>query len=496
MAAYDPKAKARADALAKQKWYNDREDKLASQLAEGKYPSIKPEEHGYIPEQFFQHAKVQAKFDEMKKNESVDPSNKQRIPEKYPFYRPKYMEKYLNSLAIDSKLPLGSYSIGTGEDQKNAVFFDSIPKFTIEKNKFKIHLMFNVKYMEEVLPVLFHELINKGFPVTFKLLSFNPVTSIINRAGIPNPMFYDVNITNYRYGTNSAKKAEYGRLAESFIYSPTEIKKYPVTAHFTDRFAASKKGYPASETTSTFILDGTTKKGKVIKERYDMETVFDPVIVFYTNDKDPHYTQRLLQELLTIFPDETTSKWVLPNFYPRGNVKINNMIYVANGDFGRKYNTNLQCKFNFSGPGPICSAGPNVPLLDIPTEYQTIQDSCESLDTPDNCNAANRLPLAVSNHKLCKWESEKCKPQKTYGQHLLLKDNPLDPRNPEYDAQAQDYDSLEQLYDALGQRAVLERFKEGAANASLPVNYNGGRRKKRRNTKKARRTRRRSSRKN
>ena len=484
---------AAAQIRAKQKWYNDREDKLASQLAEGKYPSIKPEEHGYIPEQFFQHTKVQAKFDEMKKNESVDPSNKQRIPEKYPFYRSEYIEKYLKSLAIDSKLPLGSYSIGIAEEQPNAVFFDSIPEFTIEKNKFKIHLMFNIKYIEEVLPVLFNELIRKGFPVTFKLLSFNPVTSIINRAGSTNPIFYDVNIADYHYGTNSAKKAKYGRLAESFIYSPTEIKKYPVSAHF--------KGFPnpaypvSNETTSTFTLDGTTKKGKVIKERYDMESVFDPVIVFYTNDKDPHYTQRLLQELLSIFPDETTSKWILPNFYPRGNVKINNMIYVANGDFGRKYNKELQCKYNYFGPGPICWLDPNYSLLDIPTEYQTIQDSCESLDTPDNCNAANRFPLAVSNHKLCKWESEKCKPQKTYSQHILLKDNTLDPRNPEYDAHAQDYDSLEQLYDAVGQRAVLEKFKEGAANASLPVNYNGGRRKtrskrsKRKNKNKSRRTR-------
>lgn len=494
MAAYDPKAKARAEALALKKWYDDRETKLTSQLVKGEYPArLTPEEAGYIPDRFFQHATVQAKFDEMKKNESIDPSNKQRMPEKYPYYTPELIEKYLNSLA--SGLPRGSYSIGIAEEQPNVVFFDPIPEFTIEKNKFKIHLMFNVKYMDEVLPILFHELIGKGFPVTFKVLNFNPVTSIVNRAGTPNPIF-NIKDANYDYGVNRVKKAEYGRLAESFIYSPTEIKKYPVTAHFTDPFAASKKGYPASETTSTFTLDGKTKKGTVIKERYDMESVFDPVIVFYTNDKDPHYTQRLLQELLTIFPDESTSKWVLPNFYPRGNVKINNMIYLANGDFGRKYNKNLECKFNYFGPGPICSAGPNSPLLDIPTEYQTIQDSCESLDTPDNCNAANRLPLAVSNHKLCKWESDKCKPQKTYSQHLLLKDNPLDPRNPEYDAHAQDYDSLEQLYDAVGQRAVLEKFKESAANASLPVNYNGGRRKKRRITKKTRRTRRRSSRKN
>ena len=75
----------------------------------------------------------------------------------------------------------------------------------------------------------------------------------------------------------------------------------------------------------------------------------------------------------------------------------------------------------------------------------------------------------MSNNKLCKLEKvgneEKCKPQKTYSQHLLL----------------QDYDSLEELYDALGQRAVLEGFKAGTENASLPTNYGGRRTRSKRN---------------
>jgi hypothetical protein len=83
--------------------------------------------------------------------------------------------------------------------------------------------------------------------------------------------------------------------------------------------------------------------------------------------------------------------------------------------------------------------------------------------------------LAVSNHKLCKLEKvgneEQCKPQKTYSQHLLL----------------QDYDSLEELYEAVGQRAVLEGFKAGTENASLPTNYGGRRtRRNKRNTRKTR----------
>jgi hypothetical protein len=445
--------------------------------------------HVEIPQYFFQRPNVQAKFDKMRADESINASIKQRIPEKYPFSRAESMETHLKKIAKES-LPEGSYSIDMeNKESHSVVYFESIPSFEVQpdpkKIRFKIHLMFNVKYMNEVLDRLFNELIKNlidaRFPVKFKLLNFNPVTAIAGRAGLPNPLFTE-KVTSYHYGTNSEKKSKYGRLAESFIYSPTEIKKYQVAAHFTDPFAASS-GYPVStETTSTFTLDGTTKdrikdgneiKGKVIKEQYDMESVFDPVIVFYTME-DPIYTRELLQNLLTIFPDEDTREWVLPNFYPRANVKINNMIYLANGDYGTKFNPRLECKYNYFGannPGAVCYMDENYKLLNIPPAYQAIQDSCSSL-TPEQCNAANRFPLAVSNHKLCKLEKvgneEKCKPQKTYSQHLLL----------------QDYDSLEELYDAVGQRAVLEGFKAGTENASLPTNYGG--RRTRRNKRKTR----------
>jgi hypothetical protein len=445
-------------------------DRYGNLFARGKIP-IQANHH--IPDDFFQHPNVQAKLDEMRIDESINASNRQRIPEKYPFSTAPLMEAYLNKIA-EKSLPVGSYLIGIKKNKTNSiVYFESIPVFELQPDpkiiKFKIHLMFNVKYMEIVIPRLFNMLKETGFPVIFKLLNFNPVTAIVNRAGAPNPLFTH-HVTKYDYGTNSAKKSKHRRLAESFIYSPTEIKKYQVTAHFNDPFKNPEYAV-STETTSTFTLDGTTKDGKVIKERYNMETVFDPVIVFYTDDKDPDYTQKLLGELLRIFPDDDTREWVLPNFYPRGNVKINNMIYLANGDFGTKFNPRLECKYNYFGrhnPGAVCYMDENYKLLNIPPEYQTIQDSCSSL-TPEQCNAANRLPLAVSNHKLCKLEKvgneEQCKPQKTYSQHLLL----------------QDYNSLEELYDAVGQRAVLEGFKAGTENASLPTNYGGRRTRRKRN---------------
>jgi hypothetical protein len=430
--------------------------------------------HVEIPQYFFQRRNVQAKFDKMRADESINASIKQRIPERYPYSKAELMEGYLKETA-EKSLPEGSYSIGMeNKESHSVVYFETIPSFEVQpdpkKIRFKIHLMFNVKYMNEVLHRLFNELIKNlieaRFPVKFKLLNFNPVTAIAGRAGMPYPLFNNVTFdqgrqvsaVHYNYGTNHAKKSEYRRLAESFIYSPTEIKKYQVIAKY------NYMGTPLQS--STFTLDGTlddTKDGKDINEQYDMESVFDPVIVFYTME-NPIYTRELLQNLLTIFPDDTTQKWVLPNFYPRGNVKINNMVYLANGDFNTKSNRKMQCIYRPNGP--ICSLNPNDgKLLNIPPEYQAIQASCSSLP-PDQCNTANRFPLAVSNHKLCKLEKvgneEQCKPQKTYTQHLLL----------------QDYDSLEDLYDAVGQRAVLERLKAGTENASLPTNY-GGRRTRR-----------------
>jgi len=476
-------------------WAEAQYHKYGPKLAQEQYPV--PPLFGPIPEIFFQHPEVQAKFAAMKES-NMNPENKQRIPEKYPYYNPKEMVKHMKKLADELlKFPKGTYSIRRGEDHPNEVYFEYPPKFNDGSNvfkianKFKIHLMFNVIYMNEVLHRLFNELIKNfieaRFPVVFKLLNFNPVTSIAGRAGIPNPFFNNVkyeqgrqvSAVDYNYGTNHAKKSEYGRLAESFIYSPTEIKKYQVIAKY------NHMGNPLQS--STFTLDGTTKnrdiidpntkevtpeEGKEINEEYDIESIFDPVIVFYTNE-DPIYTRELLQNLLTIFPDDTTQKWVLPNFYPRANVKINNMIYLANGDFGTKSNKKMQCVYRPNGP--MCSLNPNDgKLLNIPPAYQAIQASCSSL-TPEQCNAANRFPLAVSNHKLCKLEKvgneEKCKPQKTYSQHLLL----------------QDYNSLEELYDAAGQRAVLEGFKAGTENASLPTNYGGRRtRRNKRNTRKTR----------
>jgi len=451
-------------------WVAVRGPGLSQNLVDKKYPYRL--DQGPIPEGIFQYPIVQAKMKIMKEkgkekengNETVVASNRKRLPT--PKNNPYFTHRVVKEIMEDygsAFLAKDTYTIYMEHDQPKSVFCASLPQME-GKGSFKIHLMFNIKYMKIVLLLLFQSLLRpKKIPVIFKVVNYNHITAIPGRAGIPTPQFIDSLDTNYKYGASNNEKEKYGRLGETFIYSPAELKKYPV----------SYKG------SNTFKLTGETKKHKFTQEPFELETLFDPVIVFYTNDED--YTKMLLKELLQIFPDDPArSDWVLPHFYPRANVKINNMIYLSNGGYNSKYE-GITCRRGASGPE--CTMENSKKILDLPTEYQDIQSTCSSRQEKDQCHAANRFPMAVSDHKLCKWESEKreCKPHRVYSQHLLLKD----------------YESLKELYEAVDQGAVLERFEAGAKNDSLPVNYNvGGRRKKRHITKKARRTRRRSSRKN
>ena len=444
---------------AYQKWYDEQQSKLGPELSEGTY-SIPLDPGNHIPASIFQHSDVQAKLKAMRANESINASNRRRIPvpEDHPYFRQETMIPYLRSFADDFEIKEDDYKIVLQGSQPHAVFYKSMRPPLDTGGEFKIHLTFNIKYIRNVLTLLFQRLIKPNtIPVLFKLLNYNPINAIPGRAGTPTPQFNNARAHHYSYGVNNSEKQKYGRLAESFIYSPTEIKKYPVS------FRGS----------TTFKLTARTRKNKEISnETYDMEALFDPVIVFYTSDSV--YTMMLLQELLTIFPDDLTQDWVLPNYYPRANVKINNMIYIGSGDYINKYGR-VECKDDASGPKCILNAYDR--LLDIPEEYEEIQSSCSEKQEKEQCDALNRFPLAVSNHKLCKWEEEKCQPKKTFSQHLILGR----------------FDSVEDLYKELGQSAVLEKFKASASNASLPVNYNGGRRKtrnkrsKRKNKNKSRR---------
>ena len=94
--------------------------------------------HVEIPQYFFQRPNVQAKFDKMRADESINASIKQRIPEKYPFSRAESMETHLKKIAKEI-LPEGSYSIDMeNKESHSVVYFESIPSFEVQPDPKKI----------------------------------------------------------------------------------------------------------------------------------------------------------------------------------------------------------------------------------------------------------------------------------------------------------------------------------------------------------------------
>ena len=419
--------------------------KLAPKLAAEEYPynSI---EYGPIPAQFFQNKSVQEKIERLSKSNNVSLNNKKRLPtkESAPYFTKENIKAYLETLS--TSFNINGYKTYFAPSQPKAIFYETgnVPN----SYEFKVHLMFNVKYLFYVLHALFNFIIapNVGrFPFVFKLLNYTHVRTIPGEGGMIIPMIDTMTIPNVVYGTNNTEKKKYGRLAESFIYSPSEIKKYP---------AAYKNKTNRSKLSHIYDLVASTRKNKIIiNEPHEFEILFDPVIVFYINDRE--YAMTLIRMLKNTFPDEYTKDIVLSNYYPRANIKINNMIYLANGDYNTKYGK-LACTSN-PKTGIQCMPSPfERKIGDLPVEYEEIQDSCSTHAEETQCNAANRFPMAISNHKLCKWKSDKCIPNRTYSSHLLL-DN---------------YNSLEQLYNAIGQKEAFDEMKKKAEEGILPVNYN------------------------
>ena len=421
-----------------QQAYTEWSKNVASKIASGVTPYDK--QHGPIPEDVFQENSVQKKIEELAKTNNA--SLKKRLPtnEKAPYFTKNNVKEYLEVLSR-SVNKLGK--IYFEPKQPRSVFYE-LGKMT-NSYDFKVHLMFNTKYLFYVLHAIFHYIIapySSRLPFIFKVLTYMPVRSIAGQAGVPIPIIEKTNILNFTYGVNNTEKDKHARLAESFIYSPSEIKKYPVA--YKDKDDRSKLSH-------TYKLTAKTRKNKIFNnEPFEFETVFDPVIVFYT--KDHIYTRDLINILLDVFPDKYTSDIVLSNYYPRSNVKINNMIYFSNGDYTAKYGK-MNCSIDPEN-GPQCTGVHRIG--DLPTEYEEIQDSCSDQKEEKECHAANRFPMAISNHKLCEWKSDQCMPNKTYSSHLLLNN----------------FYSLEDLYNTVGQSTILNEFKEKANAGQLPVNYN------------------------
>ena len=180
-----------AEVKAYQKWYDAQESKLGPQLSEGTY-SIPLDPGNHIPASIFQHASVQQKLKAMRENESLEASNRRRIPvpEDHPYFKQETIIPYLQSFIDRFEIEEDKYKIVLVDNQPHAVFYKSMKPRLDTGGEFKIHLTFNIKYIRNVLTLLFQRLIKPNtIPLQFKLLNYNPITAIACRAGTPTPQF-------------------------------------------------------------------------------------------------------------------------------------------------------------------------------------------------------------------------------------------------------------------------------------------------------------------
>lgn len=147
---------------------------------------------------------------------------------------------------------------------------------------------------------------------------------------------------------------------------------------------------------------------------YESELVYPPGIVFYLQSI---YLDRYLSILFSLFPDDKTIDYTWPHYYPRFNMKINNIIYVAFTGADDKFNS-ISCDVS-TVPAQCSSVQIHNYLL--PQEYKDIQDKCSSLSV-DTCND-NAFSRTISDSTLCKWnpKQNQCERSLSLSPHFLLK---------------------------------------------------------------------------
>lgn len=268
----------------------------------------------------------------------------------------------------------------------------------------KIHIVFRMDGLPFVLNRLFAHL--QSLYIKFKIVS-------------PYPLGYYREWTPFPYIKGSDSEMNYGDLSKTDPLTPNDIYRAPILY---------KKR-------NDYMYDGKS---------YLFEHVFTPTLVCYVPDDR---TKNVLDILLRLFSDADPSfdRFRMPNYYPRFNVKINNMIYIG---IGEGYD-----KMHFGGKTNPCSddkgrlvcrkVDPEENPYTIPIEYKAIQDQCDTINTKEVCDDVNRLPHIVSHSTLCKWKDDTCQVNPIFSPNLLV--SKKDP-------------SLKHLYERIGQSRLWDEW--------------------------------------
>jgi hypothetical protein len=189
-----------------------------------------------------------------------------------------------------------------------------------------------------------------------------------------------------------------------------------------DMFGSSEPAYSHHLTPlqlkSIPIYQGPTTRYELNKTMYQYEYLLLPRVVFYVLRRDIKQT---LSALLELFPDDKVDELIQPHDYPRLNIRVSKMIYIADGSADDKINTiRSQAQTDHIFFRNISNR------YDLPLEYQEKQKSCNEHVSPRTCNQANAYSRYYSDNDVCHWndESKTCAISNTYSPHLLFERNP------------------------------------------------------------------------
>lgn len=305
----------------------------------------------------------------------------------------------------------GNYiDISTDARMPNQIFMKTIFPLLLHSENYdnKIHIQCKNEKKWKVLQRIFEYVVpyckENHLPLHFKLVN---IPLILINGWEPFPMLPSDKVLIRGYTPGDLARANWRQ------FTPEELSTYPI-------------GY-VSDRSNTYTLNG---------EEYEFESVFTPNFVFYT--ESDAYTKILLTYLKVVFSDEYSKKndSTYLDYYPRFNIKINNMIFVSYGDTRNKeremicgeQNRHYRCRTHLS----------------FPDEYQEIVDSCHTKTEEKTCKQLNEFPKRVSGHQLCEWKNSECRSKKIFSPALLGNGKKT---------------TIRDLYRQLGQEYFLEQVE-------------------------------------
>lgn len=281
------------------------------------------------------------------------------------------------------------FKIGFYDEQPNTLFIESKNPKLKDNYIYKVHIQCKIQKIMNVIKIILKDI----YPI-LKKDNWALLFKIIN-----SPLTLSHGWTSY-----------------PFIGNNVEIDGTSIESYFREHPQNSWKQLTPDEISSKTIgfRDDHSITYSLGEEEYEFEKLFIPNIVFYVESEK--YAVRLVNLLKAFFNDKFAEEndMVYPNFHPRHNIQINNMVYVSTGDTGEK-EKRIEC--SVKNKHYKCKSYSKV---SYPEEYKEIMNSCPEQKDQESCEQRNNFPKRVSGHRLCEWREDRCRGRSIHSPTILL----------------------------------------------------------------------------